>query len=299
MAIDILSAFSPASPLPGQEIRILVALAFTGAAAYYDAFNKKWVPENLLRLFLAASAIVNLLFFDLPLFAAAVALSVAVAVITYYFYRMGQIGGADVFVMTSITLCLPYAPAPLLSSAQSIPYPFILSVLMPAGIFFILHMAALYVPFVVAGISKGKIHIDQKKLLLSSLFIAVMVAFCMTVAANMPVSLAFLGIFCFLGLSLVFFSLFIKEIKMSMAERVSVRRLQCEDVLALEFMPELSKKLKLSPVINERTIKALSRAGVKSVLVYTKMPFFLPYLFLGLVFALLFGDIIYLSIGGF
>jgi prepilin signal peptidase PulO-like enzyme (type II secretory pathway) len=84
-----------------------------------------------------------------------------------------------------------------------------------------------------------------------------------------------------------------------MVQRVKISSLQCEDVLALEQMPELAGKLRLSPVISKRTIAALRRAHAKTVPVYTGMPFFLPYLFIGLVFTLLFGDLLYYVAMGF
>ena len=116
-----------------------------------------------------------------------------------------------------------------------------------------------------------------------------------TIVSSLPVTLpaSYFAIIGFLGVSLVFFSLFMPEIKASMVEKIPTSRLQCEDVMALEQMPELAKKLKLAPVIDEKAIAALRRAKIKSVPVYTGMPFFLPYLFIGLVFTLLFGDLLY------
>ena len=77
-----------------------------------------------------------------------------------------------------------------------------------------------------------------------------------------------------------------------------VGKLQCEDVLALEKMQPLAKKLSLSPVISEKAIAALRRAKAKAVPVYTRMPFFLPYLFFGLLFSVLFGDLLFYLAGG-
>jgi prepilin signal peptidase PulO-like enzyme (type II secretory pathway) len=64
-------------------------------------------------------------------------------------------------------------------------------------------------------------------------------------------------------------------------------------------MQPLAKRLSLPPVISERTIAALKRAKAKTVPVYTGMPFFLPYLFMGLLFSVLFGDLLFYIAGGF
>jgi len=79
-----------------------------------------------------------------------------------------------------------------------------------------------------------------------------------------------------------------------MVESVQVSKLQEEDVLALEKMDaSLVKKLKLQPLIDGKIILALKKSKVKAVPVYTGMPFFLPYLFLGLLLAVLFGDLLF------
>jgi hypothetical protein len=92
---------------------------------------------------------------------------------------------------------------------------------------------------------------------------------------------------------MVFFSVFKTQIKDSMAQEVKVEKLQEEDVLALEKMDRsLIKKLKLSAVLDARSISELKTAKIKSVPVYTGMPFFLPYLFLGLLISVLFGDLL-------
>ena len=294
------SFLSPAASVPGIDVRMIVAIAFTGAAAYFDMFNKKWVPDSLLWCFLGASLLLNVLFFDSAIFAQALFISIIIAALTYALYRMGQLGGADVFVMASIALAIPYLPKPLLAASQAIPYPFFLSVLAPTGIAFIVHMLFRFIPYVSHQVSTGKVKFTVQKVA-GPVLIAVSLLIFGTVVSSLPVSLpaSYFAIIGFLSAALIFFSLFMPEIKASMVEKIPTSRLQCEDVLALEQMPSLAKKLRLSPVICEKTIAALKHAKVKSVPVYTGMPFFLPYLFIGLVFTLLFGDLLYYIAVGF
>ena len=78
-----------------------------------------------------------------------------------------------------------------------------------------------------------------------------------------------------------------------MVQNVSVSRLMEEDVIALEKMDNaLARKLRLYPLIDAKEIAILKKSRVKSVPVYTGMPFFLPYLLAGLAFTLLFGDLL-------
>jgi len=288
------SLLSPPSSVPGIDIRILVAVAFTGATAYYDMFKKKWVPDSLLWCFLGASLLLNVVFFDSAIFAQALLIAIIIAALTYALYRMGQLGGADVFVMTSIALAIPYLPKPLLAASQAIPYPFFLSMLAPTGIAFIVHMLFRFIPYISRQLSRGKVKLTMQKMAGPALIIVSLIVFGASVS-SMPVSLpaSYFAIIGFLGAALIFFSLFMPEIKASMVEKIPTSRLQCEDVLALEQMVLLAKKLNLSPVISEKTIATLRRAKIKSVPVYTGMPFFLPYLLVGLVFAILFGDLLY------
>ena len=288
------SLLSPPASVPGIDIRIIVAVAFTGAAAYYDIFNKKWVPDALLWGFLGASLLLNVVFFDSAIFTQAIAIAIIIAALTYVLYRMGQLGGADVLVMASIALAIPYLPKPLLAASQAVPYPFFLSMLAPTGIAFILHMLVRFIPYISRQLAQGKVKFTVQKVAGPALIVISLLIFG-TIVSSLPVTLpaSYFAIIGFLGVSLVFFSLFMPEIKASMVEKIPTSQLQCEDVMALEQMPELSKKLKLSPVISEKAIAALKRAKVKSVPVYTGMPFFLPYLFIGLAFTLLFGDLLY------
>ena len=288
------SLLSPPASVPGIDIRIIVAVAFTGAAAYYDIFNKKWVPDALLWGFLAASLLLNVVFFDSAIFTQAIAIAIIIAALTYVLYRMGQLGGADVLVMASIALAIPYLPKPLLAASQAVPYPFFLSMLAPTGIAIILHMLVRFIPYISRQLAQGKVKFTVQKVAGPALIVISLLIFG-TIVSSLPVTLpaSYFAIIGFLGVSLVFFSLFMPEIKASMVEKIPTSQLQCEDVMALEQMPELSKKLKLSPVISEKAIAALKRAKVKSVPVYTGMPFFLPYLFIGLAFTLLFGDLLY------
>ena len=295
-----LSLFSPPASVPGIGIRMIVAVAFTGAAAYYDMFNKKWVPDALLWVFLGASLLLNVIFFDSLIFAQALVVAIIIAALTYSLYRMGQLGGADVLVMASISLAIPYMPQPLLAASQAIPYPFFLSVLAPTGIAFIAHMLFRFIPYISRKLSRGEVKFTVQKVAGPAL-VALSLLIFWAVVSSLPVSLpaSYFSIIGFLGAALVFFSVFMPEIKASMVEKIPTSRLQCEDVLAFEQMPALAKKLKLSPVISKGAIAALKRAKIKSVPVYTGMPFFLPYLLIGLVFALLFGDMLYYLATGF
>ncbi|MEM4554318.1 MAG: hypothetical protein QXT25_00515 [Candidatus Anstonellaceae archaeon] len=283
--------FSPPSQIPGIEFRVLASVAFTAAAAYFDLFNNKWVPNNLVYAFLAAAILLNLVFFSQASLHA-FAIGAAIFAISFLLYKAGQIGGADVFVVSAIAIALPYAPQPLFAGGKTAPYPFIISVLIPASIFFITHMLLHFLPYAAELVKNGKFRLSLEKMVGIAALTFSFAAFNLTLfILPTKVPPAFILLVAFLFTSVLFFSLFKKEIKEAMAEKVKVSMLQEEDVLALELMDlRLVKKLSLPPVISKEQISKLKAAKVREVVVYTKMPFFLPHLFLGLLFALLFGD---------
>lgn len=295
----MLEFFAPPAEVPGMLLRSLVALAFTGAAAYFDMFNNKWVPNYLIYGFLASALAMNVLYFEQTLFVQAMIIGIVVFGATYLLYRAGQLGGADAYVLTSIALCLPYLSKPFLAEPQAASYPFILSVLAPAGLAFILHMVARFLPYVSKKLVGGKIKFTLWKVLGPSVLLALF-SFFIFALSSLPVALPaqYTAILSFLFVSLFFFTLFKDEIKDSMIEQVALANLQEEDVLAIEKMNrKLVKRLALRPVITSETIVSLKKTNLRAVPVYTGMPFFLPYLFLGLAFSVLFGDLIYYLIG--
>ena len=291
----MLEFLASSGQVPGLDARIAIAVAFTGAAAYFDMFNKRWVPNWLVYCFAAAAVALNIVFFSEPLFFQALFFGIAVFAATYPLYKLGQLGGADVFVFASIATAIPYLPKPLMAESQLIPYPFILSVLVPTGLAFILHMALRFIPYISKRIANGKVKLGIAKLAGPAMVSAAFLFFIFSLL-QLPIqlSISYMATITFLFISLLFFSLFKDEIKESMVEPVRTSSLQVEDVLALEQMrPETVKKLNLSALISAKTISSLKAAKIKSVPVYTGMPAFLPYLFIGLLFTILFGDLLY------
>ncbi len=290
----MLDFFAVPQAVPGIEARIFVAIAFTAAAAYYDVFNKKWVPNILLYGFAVAALLLNIIYFEQTLFIQALAFGIVAFLISYPLYKTGQLGGADAFCYSSIAAAIPYLPSPLLNPSASAPYPFILSVLVPTGLAFIAHMLVKFIPYIYSQLKKGKLRLSAGKLLAPAVLAIAFAAF-IYVASNLPIQLpsVYFVMVAFLFAALLFFSLFKDEVKDSMVEMVLVSKLQEEDVLALDKMDaKLVSRLKLSALIGAKTSALLKKAKLRAVPVYTKMPYFLPYLLFGLVFTVLFGDLV-------
>lgn len=295
----MLEFLTPPAALPGAEARMAVALIFTAAAAYFDAFRGKWVPNSLVYGSVLAALALNIIFFEQHLFLQASALFAAVFILTYPLYRLGQLGGADVYILSSIAAAIPFLPQPLASPLNAAPYPFILSVLVPTGLLFILHMLARFIPYVAHRLAKGQVHVTAKSAAPAIAMFAAFLLFAYSLSA-LQLSLPpwYFALLSLLAVSLFFFSLFKSEIKDSMVEMTPVRKLQEEDVLAIEKMDKgLVARMKLSPLLTAKSIALLRKSNLKAAPVYTGMPFFLPYLFLGLLFTVLFGDMLMYLLG--
>ena len=50
--------------MPGEAIRVVLAFVLVGIAAYYDVFNKKNIPNQVLYAMLAIAFLVNLFFYQ-------------------------------------------------------------------------------------------------------------------------------------------------------------------------------------------------------------------------------------------
>ena len=94
--------------IPGETVRIVLALAGTAVATYFDLFNNKSIPNNVLYAFLAIAFLTNVMFFNQDLFLFGIGVAILVGAAGFVFYHIGQLGAADVFVLASIALCFHY-----------------------------------------------------------------------------------------------------------------------------------------------------------------------------------------------
>lgn len=266
--------------MPGELIRVLVAFIGTAVASYYDLYNKKNVPNNILYGFLAIAFIVNLILFQEDLFWFSIAVALFFSAIGYIFYRVGQLGGADVFVLASIMLLLPIHPSFV---GMAFNLPFIFSVIVFSGVLF-----ALYVMFYF-GYKLYKVEAKANWLYLL-MFIPYFLFAWVYVNSFLfsPVYFAFITILLFAS---IFFLMFKKPLMGVLSETLPVSQLEEEDVLALDVMnKDLVERYKLKRLLTKKEIERLKDTKIEEVSVYTKLPPFLPFVLIGMVLALLFGS---------
>lgn len=291
--LDIILPLQAPSVMPFEQLRILLALLGTAAATYYDVANNRNVPDILLYSFLAASIILNAVSpWGGLLYTFAVAALVFLS--GWLFYRLGQLGGADVFVLASIALLLPAPPQSLLQQPAASPFqiPFILSVFSIAGFLFIITMLLLHLQPAISAYRKGKVKIPIMRWLYTAAS-AMLIITVFQLSAQYPfLPPFFTALVAIIMLASSFFMLFREFVRDQMIEMVKWRSIEPEDVLALEKLsPALVKKYKLPRVVGEPDLQRLRKAPIASWPVYKKMHVFLPYILIGLLASLLLGDI--------
>lgn len=273
--------FSPLQ-MPGEIFRMIIAIAGTAAISYYDIFNNRNVPDNILYAFLAIAFLTNLVFLDADILIYGCALTAILFALGFFLYRSGQIGGADLFAVCAITLLLPILPSSL---AAPFNYPLIFPILLYSGAAFAVYSLFFF----------SKLIIKSKKAKPNYVYLILIIPyllFAYVFSAAPFFSPAYFFLASLLLLSSIFFLVFRQAINEGIIGKVPISRVDNEDVLAKEKMEPLMKKLKIGPVLGEAEMEKLRTAKVKEVWIYATLPPFLPFLLIGLLLSLFFGDAI-------
>ncbi len=271
--------------MPGEFFRIAIAILGTCAATYYDIFNNRNVPDNLLYAFLIIAFLTNLLFLDMDILIYACALTGVFFLLGFILYRSGQIGGADLFVICSITLLLPIHPSFLQTPFN---YPLILSTLLYSGAAFAI-FSLIFFTNLIRKTKKAKPNYLYLVLIIPYLIFTY-------IFISAPFfSPVYFFIASLLLLSSIFFLVFRDAINEAVIAKVPLSKITDEDVLVKEKMEPLMKKLKIGPVLGEDEMKKLKKAKVKEVWIYATLPPFLPFLLIGLILSIFLGNWILLS----
>jgi len=264
--------------MPGELVRILVAFIGTGVIAYYDVFNRKNVPDYLLYAFLAVAFIVNLFFYQEDLFWFSLGVAAFFSAVGYLFYRVGQLGGADVMALASVMLLLPIHP-----SFVGLPFnmPFIFSTIIFSGVLFAFYTMVWF------GLKLTKA--EAKPRLEFALMLVPYLLFAYVYVNSFlfsPVYFAFITILLF---ATIFFMMFRESLNNLLAEALPLSQIEPEDVLALDIMnKDLIERYKLPRLVTKSELERLKKTKLTEVLVYTKLPPFIPFLLAGMLLSLLF-----------
>ena len=293
-----------------ELLRIIIAIVGSGIAAWYDMFNKKNIPTTFLYAFLGLSLFINL--FDPTSFLAHLPTAALIMIALYLFYRLGQLGGADVLIFASIYSALPVISEPLIDIAKkSYEYPLELTAFQPqvfqlpsiipilaiAAFLFFIGMCIKYIPFIIAKMRKRTLDIKFKNILQCIVIFAAytfMIYTLFTSPLAPFITLPYLLLFILMLFFICFFILFREDIINSMIVWKSSKTLEQEDVLALEQLDAaIIERYKLGRLITADQLKKMRKIRAKWPVL--DLPMFVPFIFTALLIYVIFGDpILYL-----
>jgi len=283
-----------ASVMHFSLLRIIVALLGTGVATYFDLFKNRNIPDNFLYVFVIISALFLVL--DPITIVPSLFWAILLGVFGYLFYKSGQLGSADVLIFISLAFALPAAPA--LFVQQTMPMPFVLSIVILSGLLLMIYVMLKYAPYLITLVIKGKIKFPIDKLFYSVaiIFMYVIITyllFDMSIGNPMP----FILLLGFIMLSVIFTNLFRDELSKLMSEELDIsknrKKLTAGDIIAIELMDKsYVNKYNIPKLLTEKDILRLAKNKVK-VIAMTKLPPYLPFVFIALLFEILLGDPLY------
>ncbi len=264
-----------------ELLRVAIAVVGTGALAWED-WRTSFMDDRVLYAMIFAGALLNLATLDASFIFSAFAPFTLILLGGYFLWRAGQFGAGDVYLFAGLQLLLPFWPF-----GEPQLFPFALSVFLAASLFAVIGTAAGYAVMIREKLVGGK------------------------AAALAALMLAGLGFFAFFGVSAAvtalylmfsssfFYLLYRNEIIEANVEWVSLKKVDEEDVLALDRLPKSKvKEFGLEKVATRKQLKRLKKTGLKKFPVYKHLPRFGPFVLAGLLACLALGDV-YLFLSGF
>lgn len=282
--------------------RIASALVIALIYLLFDVFNKRNVPGSFAYFTLGYGFVLTVLYFNMSEILVSSAIALIVLGIGYVIYKAGQIGAADIIELAAISMMLPLQQAPFLfGSASQFGLPFILSVMVAAGMSAMIIVPAYYLPKAKRLFRKPLTAFIDKKGAFKAIVIIVpylaLALFLDLEASINAVGLTMLLAMMF-GSSLLM--LFEKPITDSMVELVTMDKCDEGDIIAFNLMKKseidsIRKRVKIfDRLVTKELMAEMKAKRVKDKLpVYRNaLPFAVP-IFIGVALSILFGNIIF------
>jgi len=254
-------------------IGFALAILFLAVASYYDIFNRRTIPDWLSYIFIVVALAFSLLTEGIvPIKIGAAAVIFALG---YLLYRIGYIGGADVFFLSGLALILPLT----FEGGSGLAAPVIIVVLLISTI-----LMALYLEYNFFA-QKNRFEPKMQEIATAVIWIVGygMVAY-MIYTFGM-VQLATLALL--VGIVSSLFALIKKDLTKSLITFVAPSKIIEEDILAVEEMnPTIVQKYGLERLITKEQIEKIKKAKIKRVPIYGKLPPYMPFMLIGVIAAL-------------
>jgi hypothetical protein len=268
--------------MPFEGLRIAVSLAILAACTYFDLFRDKNIPDKVLYASIAIAAIIAL---PAPqgLILMGFGQAALLALACYLSYRMGYLGGAEMFIIPAIALLLPVPPA---ISGVLLNFPFILFTLLFSGMLFALTNFMYFAYRLAKSEAKLKLNAEGTSMALLTLVFA-------AIYVNSPMgNPAILAVVTSLGLMSFLYYTYKPELEEIMSGEVEVEKAE-EEVVNPKKLDERAKPIfKSSPLVTAGAIKELKKLGIRKIIVMKGMPPYMPFLLGGEIVAILYARLL-------
>jgi hypothetical protein len=268
--------------MPNETLRIGASLLMLFIATYFDLFKDKNLPNK----FLYASVIVSLaivLVAPSELLTFTIIQALIIGMVSYAFYRLGFLGGAEMFILSSLALLLPIPP---IMTGIFLNVPFVLFIMLFSGFLFSL-TTLIYFTY---RLVKAKI---KFKMSLEGIAMIILVLVFLGIYMNSPIfNPTILLLVLVLDLMAALYYTYKDEIEEMMTEKIKIDDAEEEVASMKHATKEIKDILKHSPVLTEDRIKLLKKEGIKEISVLKGMPPYMPFLLAGEILALLYSTLI-------
>lgn len=266
----MLKKFMKKFQIGGKMIEYIIAIIFMLMFSYYDLFNNRIIPENVSYSFLFVGVLIFFAF--LPFEFMKVIIAILVFFIGYILYKIGYLGGADVYAITGLTLLLP------LNFME-----------IPTIIILLLGSMLLTMFYVMLNffIKSKKIKIEKQDMITAGLWV---IGYSALAYMIYNIGHTTIGIIVFfLGLLSSTFALIKSNLMDSMIETIPLEKIIEEDILAVDKMDrDFIEKNKIDRLLTKEEINKLRELDVEEVPVYTGLPPYLPFVSIVTIIIILF-----------
>ena len=281
-----------------EIFRIAVLLVVTFAYAMLDLFNNRNLPNYFAYSTVVAGLLLTLTY-PYPTMLYSLAIAAVIAAIGYITYRMGLLGGGDVFEFVFISLVMPTQMIPLLIRGIQFNLPFILSVFITAGYTTVLVTPVYYILKGKRKLGHKNIKVDPERLVAGCLIFIMYAA--LIIFTTYEINYNIVGILLLFGAAIpsVIILIYEKYIYEGMMLMVYPSKLEEGDMIAtnrmhkkeIEYFKSRSRnfgRLVTKPLMND-----ISKVKRQLPVYKNAIPMAL-FTFIGVVVSLLVGNLILL-----
>ena len=277
-----------------HAIQLLALFAILVVYAVFDVFNKRNVPDAFAYASIGIALLIAFVF-NSSVIAFTLLLALAIGALGHVIYRLGYWGAGDYFELVVITLILPIQPPPLLNSISQLGMPFILSVVVATGIAAIWGVPIYYLLFVHRK-GERKARINTRHLAKGLLFICLYAMLLALSTYLFGFTYGALALVLLLAVPSSLSMTFEDTIRRRMVEFVRTNKIEYGDMIATTMIEEkdLLRLKKIDKNFGRLATKGLIlslKAWKKPLPVYKDAVPLAPFVLLGVILALLFGNL--------